>query len=56
MAVVRLAEAGSSDAESQAITIRPPATIAQYHKRAKRKQMPKSTMQHLDRDPNPAPE
>lgn len=48
LAIVRLAEAGCSDAEIQAITNQTPETIADYRKRANRKTMSKAAVKRLD--------
>ena len=48
LAIVRLAEAGCSDAEIQAITNQTPETIADYRKRASRKKMSKAAVKRLD--------
>ena len=53
LAIVRLAEAGCSDAEIQAITNQTPETIAEYRKRANRKKLSQSAVHRLDLDQGP---
>jgi len=56
LAITRLAEAGCSDAQIQAVTNQTPETIAEYRKKANRKKLSKAAMEQLDEDQGPRPE
>jgi len=45
LAIIRLAEAGCTDAEIQAVTNQSPQTVAYYRKRANRKKLSKAAME-----------
>ena len=48
LAIVRLAEAGCTDAQIHAITNQSPQTVAQYRKRASRKKLSRAAMERTE--------
>ena len=48
LAIVRLAEAGCTDAQIQAISNQSPQKVAQYRKRASRKKLSRAAMERTE--------